>query len=184
MGKNEDVTNEDIFAMLAGDILPSQIHARRRAVKRIQKIANAQFHAEQRLDKFTTARLLTMRVFTRPDVFHVHLDESGDDIFLVDRDRETIRFTEDEYVSLIAEQAALRAVLSRRPHVPNKKEGENQRRAAATAHHGPKKKGGNKNTNRQRAAREQRLEAKQASRRSERIYKQQRWQWWVVTNRS
>lgn len=176
-GLNSDVSTDDIFAMLAGDILPAHINARRRAEARGQKIADAQLRWEAHYEKFPTVKLLDMRGFSTPfeTMCTARIDDEGNDVFAYDWSDGS--FTEDEYVNMIAKERALKAVLNRRPHVPNKIEKETARRAAATAHHGPKKKGGNKWTNRERAAREQKLEAKRASRRSERRYKKDFYIW-------
>lgn len=179
-GLNSDVSKDDIFAMLAGDILPAHIHARRRAEARGQKIADAQLRWEAHYEQFPTVKLLDMREFTTP--FEVmckaSIDAEGNDVFSYGYGwREDGSFTEEQYVNQIAKERALKAVLNRRPHVPNKVEKETARRAAATAHHGPKKKGGNKYTNRERAARAQKLADKQASRRSERRHKRDFFRW-------
>lgn len=177
-GLNSDVSKDDIFAMLAGDILPAHIHARRRAEARGQKIADAQRKWEQHYEQFTTEKLLAMREFTLPfeDSVEIRVDDEGNDVITHRYGDRDSRFTEDQYINEVARGRAHKAVMNRRPHVPNKVEKVKARRAAATAHHGPKKKGGNKYTNRERAAREQKLEAKQASRRSERRYKRDyRW---------
>lgn len=177
-GDNTDVSTGDIYAMLAGDILPAHIHARRRAEERKQRIVDAQHRHEAHLEQFSTPKLLSMRDFTLPfeQTVEVTIDDEGNDVFKLLYGRGS-DFTEADYIILVARERALKAVLNRRPHVPNKVEKENVRRAAATAHHGPKKKGGNKFTNRVRAAREQKLADKQASRRSERRYKQRGWRW-------
>ena len=176
---NPDVSTDDIFAMLAGDILPAHIHARRRAESRGQKIADAQLRWEAHYEQFPTVKLLDMRGFSTPfeTMCKARIDDKGNDVFSYDHWNEDGTFTEDQYVNQIAKERALKAVLNRRPHVPNKVEKETARRAAATAHHGPKKKGGNKWTNRERLAREQKLEAKRASRRSERHHKKDFCRW-------
>lgn len=180
-GANDDVTTGDIFAMLAGDILPAHVHARRRAEARKQKIVDAQHAHEAVLEKLPTEKLLNMRAWATPfeNLCIVTIDDQGNDVFRFEhgwRDHDGV-FTEEQYIDQIARERALKAVLNRRPHIPNKKEGEDKRRAAATAHHGPKKKGGNKYTNRKRAAREEKLAAKQASRRSERHHKRDFFRW-------
>lgn len=176
---NSDVSTDDIFAMLAGDILPAHIHARRRAESRGQKIADAQLRWEAHYEQFPTVKLLDMRGFSTPfeTMCVAKIDDDGNDVFAYGYGWHDGSFTEDEYVNMIAKERALKAVLNRRPHVPNKIEKETARRAAATAHHGPKKKGGNKWTNRERLAREQKLEAKRASRRSERHHKKDFCRW-------
>lgn len=179
-GLNSDVSKDDIFAMLAGDILPAHIHARRRAEARGQKIADAQLRWEAYYEQFATTKLLDMREFSTPfeTMCKASIDAEGNDVFAYEYwHADDGTFTEDQYVNQIAKERALKAVLNRRPHVPNKVEKETARRAAATAHHGPKKKGGNKWTNRERAAREQKLEAKRASRRSERRHKKDYYRW-------
>ncbi len=175
-GLNSDVSKDDIFAMLAGDMLPAHIHARRRAEARGQKIADAQRKWEQHYEQFTTEKHLAMRDFclSFEDSVCITVDDQGNDVIKYRYD-DGSTFTEAEYVNQVARGRAHKAVMNRHPHVPNKVEKENARRAAATAHHGPKKKGGNKYTNRERAA-AQKLADKQASRRSERRYKRDyRW---------
>lgn len=156
---NPDVSTDDIFAMLAGDILPAHIHARRRAEARGQKIADAQLRWEAHYEQFPTVKLLDMRGFSTPfeTMCKASIDAEGNDVFAYDHWHEDGTFTEEQYVNQIEKETA--------------------RRAAATAHHGPKKKGGNKWTNRERLAREQKLEAKRASRRSERHHKKDFCRW-------
>ncbi len=176
---NSDVSTDDIFAMLAGDILPAHIHARRRAEARGQKIVDAQLRWEAHYEKLTTVKLLGMRDFTTPfeTMCKVIIDAEGNDVFSYEYGWRDGTFTEEQFVNQIGKERALKAVLNRRPHVPNKVEKVNARRAAATAHHGPKKKGGNKWTNRERAARQEKLDAKRSSRRSERRHKKEYRRW-------
>lgn len=176
---NADVSNGDIYSMLAGDILPAHIHARRRAEARKQKIVDAQHRYEKWLEQFPTVKLLDMRSWSTPfvDYVQVEIDADGNDHFVSRHDWQGEDFTEENYINGVAHEAALKAVLNRRPHIPNKVEKQSARRAAATEHHGPKKKGGNKFTNRERAAKAQKLADKQASRRWNRARDRQR-SWW------
>lgn len=178
MADNTDVSTTDIFAMLAGEILPAHIHARRRAVERQQKIVDAQHNHEAALEKIHTQRLLNMRTRSMrfEDEFEVLMDDQGNDVFKK-RYSYDIHITEEQYVDSVAKEAALRAVLNRRPHIPNKKETQSARRAAATAHHGPKKKGGNTKSIREREAHERELVAKRRSRKYEREWKRDQRAW-------
>lgn len=119
LDQNQDVTTDDIVAMLSGELLPSDIHARRAEKARKRAVGRRQGELEIELEKHSTAKLLALR----NGLFYGY-----------DRDEE-----QNEHEAL---RYAVYAVLSRRPHVPNKIEGAKARRAAAKAHHGPKKTGG------------------------------------------
>lgn len=173
---NSDVSVDDVMAMLAGELLPSDIHARRAEKKRLQKVGAIQRRIEGELEAFSTGKLLALRrqfyVYGR----HVYRDNNGDYLY-GDPERERGEpSTEDAYNEQAAYRYAVYAVLNRRPHVPSKTEGETARRTAATAHHGPKKKGGSRKTIRERKEREQKLRSEAAGRRWER--KRERRGWW------
>lgn len=119
--KNQDVTKDDIMAMLAGELLPSDIHARRAEKARKRAVGRRQVEIEADLEKHSTRKLMSMR-----DNLRHHSD----------------RDTVEERNEQEALSYAVYAVLNRRPHVPNKVEGADARRKAARAHHGPKKAGG------------------------------------------
>jgi hypothetical protein len=137
---NQDVSNADIMAMLGGELLPSDIVARRAAKKREKAVGRRQREIEAELEKFSTGKLLKMRTqnFCGEVVF------LGEDGYLKgkSKDHYCADATEAEYDEQRAQSLALYAVLARRPHVPNKIEGHNARKEAATQHHGPKKAGG------------------------------------------
>lgn len=123
LDKNQDVTNEDIMAMLAGELLPSDIHARRAEKSRKRAVGKRQIEIEAELEKHSTGKLLAMRRSVYRGTEYAENDTAA-------------RNEAEAFVY------ALYAVLKRRPHVPGKVEGEKARRNAATAHHGPKKAGG------------------------------------------
>jgi hypothetical protein len=140
LDRNQDVTNDDILAMLGGELLPADIHERRAAKQRQKAMGRRQREIEAELAKFSTGKLLKMR----------NHNFSGDVVFLDgdeyrrgrNADYRSEAATQAEYDEQLARRNALYAVLSRRPHVPNKIEGHNARKQAATEHHGPKKTGG------------------------------------------
>ncbi len=135
---NDDVSNEDIYRMLAGELLPSDIRKRRARKAAEEALKDRQREIEAELDRLSTQRLLEMRrrYYKDGGVWRVENDEYR-------RGHEYgIPATMEEYYEDRAQRQALYAILGRRPHIPNKVEGENKRRRAATAHHGPKKKGG------------------------------------------
>jgi len=135
---NQDVSNDDILAMLGGELLPSDIVARRAEKKRQKAIGRRQREIEAELEKFSTGKLLKMRHGNDDVVFHdgeeYRRGRGGDYC--------SEAATQAEYDEQLARRNALYAVLSRRPHVPNKIEGHQARKEAATQHHGPKKAGG------------------------------------------
>ncbi len=171
---NADVSLDDVMAMLAGELLPSDIHARRAEKRRLQEVGRIQRRIEGELEQFNTRKLLAMR-----RQFYVHGEyvfKDGDTYLYGDPERgRCVPSTEQAYNEQAAHRYAVYAVLSRRPHVPNKVEGETARRAAATAHHGPKKKGGSRRAIRAREQREQEIRWAKADRRWERKRSRRGW---------
>jgi hypothetical protein len=138
LDKNADVTNDDIFAMLAGELLPSDIHARRALRKMERQCGVLQNKFEIELDKLSTRALI--RGMRSESVYFWNYHEGEYDFGYP---RQSMPMNADEtYLTFRARMFAYRKLLTQRPHVPNKPEGHAARRMAATAHHGPKKAGG------------------------------------------
>jgi hypothetical protein len=139
MDKNQDVSVTDIYAMLAGELLPSDIHKQREERQRARAIGKRQCEIEVELQKFSTRKLLAMR----QEYYSGDAVWESDGAYYKDDGYHTSKaITANEYDDYLARRYALYAILDRRPHVPNKAEGQALRKAAATAHHGPKKRGG------------------------------------------
>ena len=122
---NADVSTDDIYKLMSGELSVSDIHARR-ALRQQRKVdGRRQNEREKELEKYSTAALIKMK-----RQYRWKNTDYG--------------YSEAEMREFQIEEYAVLKVLSRRPRVLNKIEGKNARRNAATAHHGPKKLGGRK----------------------------------------
>lgn len=121
-----DVTTQDIFGMLAGDFLPRDLEARRRGEQRELARANFRKNHAAYFAKQNTRELIDMlRQCTR-----------GMRIWIGSFDG-FIHIGEVSFGS--TEEAALRAELATRPHIPNKLEARAIRQAKASKHRGQSK---------------------------------------------
>lgn len=149
--KNSDVSTDDIYAMLAGEILPSDIHRRRAARKLQREWGRKQTEFEKEFAGHSTPYLIEQwrreqheegyRLERRGDYEYESVKRGGN---RWDRPPNEIPLdADDAYFRYRTRQFAFKKVIDTRPHVPNKIEGVSKRQqAAASRGHGPKKKGG------------------------------------------
>lgn len=123
--KNPDVTTQDIFAMLGGEMEPRDIQARRNREKHEANVKHFRANVAAYFALVNTRRLIQM-------LRHAHLGEVWIDAV------PGFPSIGDYYFSNEEEQL-LRAELAKRPHIPNKKEGRLIRQANAKARHGQAK---------------------------------------------
>lgn len=123
--RHPDVTTNDIYQMLGGQMLPRDIENRRRRDKHLANIEHFKKNVAAYFALVNTRRLIQI-------LRHAHLGPVwiapvpgfppiGEHFFT------------DE------EERLLRAELAKRPHIPNKKEGRAIRQAQAKARHGQAK---------------------------------------------
>lgn len=123
---NYDVTTEMIFKMLAGELLPSDVH-KARAEKHAKKVAGRkQWKLQEELEAYFET-LNTRELIAMHKMAHRHLG----DIYTP--------FGDFRYSHGSPAYHAMQKVLARRPHLPKKPERRLQRQLAATQSHGPKK---------------------------------------------
>lgn len=125
LDKNPDVTTQDIYAMLAGEMEPRDIEYRRNREKHHANVKHFRKNVAGYFALVNTRRLIQM--LRDAHTGSVWIDAMpgfpsiGEQFFTHEEER------------------LLRAELAKRPHIPNKKEGRALRRANAKARHGQAK---------------------------------------------
>lgn len=117
--RNPDVSTNDIYAMLGGEMLPRDIEVRRRREEHSARLADFRKNYGAYFEGNTTRALLQI---IRDIRFGAALIDGLGEVWLNDQ-----------------EEAALRSELAKRPHIPNKKEARALRQAQAKARHGQAK---------------------------------------------
>lgn len=116
-----DVTNDELMQILAGDMLPRDVHWKRRDAER-KKIKDAAWADLPNYVKTIDTRSL----------LKVHRDGA------IQTYAHIGILYEVSYTERV--EKIVRAELATREHIPNKPEAKALRRAAASKHHGPKRR--------------------------------------------